>query len=110
MCKLSRCMVLGLAVVLLVSASGAASATNLSEVVRETWANSWAFLEGVFPAPPLFKSDRGCEIDPSGKSVCSPAPKRGCGIDPDGKPVCPPPPTLKHGCEIDPSGKTVCTQ
>jgi hypothetical protein len=109
MSKLSRCMVLGLAIVLL--ASGAGSATSLSGAVHETWANAWVVLEGVFGGPALLKldSDRGCEIDPNGKPVCSPAPKRGCAIDPSGKPVCLPPPTLKHGCAIDPSGKPVCT-
>jgi type 1 fimbria pilin len=49
----------------------------------------------------------GCDINPDGTPLCTPAPKLGCNINPDGTPSCPPAPKL--GCDIDPLGSPRCT-
>lgn len=50
-------------------------------------------------------SKAGCEVDPFGRCVDTPATKNGCQADPFGR--CVDAPTTKNGCGADPFGRCV---
>lgn len=113
MAKLRRVSVLLLLITLLAAPwASAASLRSASPHPADLLSRAWAFLASLW-------SKVGCDIDPDGRCVSTPAPapaptspwtKAGCDIDPNGRctPAPAPPPTpsssVDSGCGIDPSG------
>ena len=104
MSKRMRCSFVVFSLALILASSVASAAPASWSLGGELGRAAWSLLFGEGTGIVL---KHGCEIDPSGKPRCTPAPKLGCEIGPDGKPRCAPAPKL--GCEIDPLGRPRCT-